>query len=350
MTNAVSTARPRVKKQRPTVVAAKPVKARPRKNPIKKSNCIWHGENVDFSTDKNGKVKQCIDCKKKHDVVYYAKNAEKIKTKNKTRASLPKTTPCKWHPWCNWWSTSGDNCGACRAEINMVSSATKCDLDKGLVCTMTRDFVTSCMGKHCALCDYGPLYPMKEPDHPRKFSLDRINSSLPHTSDLSQMQAVCNQCNRFKWIYTNEEVYEISCAIVSAVDLGEYDDVDVDVVVALEDETRMCEKLRIKDRDRKRDCGGKPKHEQDWVPFTLTYVDAIAQLRVQHHCCSLCHLALSDDDCTFDQTVAKNGYVAGKFTFMHQCCNMLKGDWDIEIAIETARRIVANWNSKTHCV
>jgi hypothetical protein len=343
MTNALSTAKPQVvvKKQRPTQAAAVPAKKTNRKYPTKLGNCKKHGNDVPFNTKSDGKLKECVKCKKDRG----AANAASSKAKNKARALLPKTTPCAKHPWCNWWDTAGQKCGGCRAEFHLVDHATMRDTKKGLVCTMTRDFVGSCMGKNCALCDFGPLYPIQEPNHPRQLSLDRLDNSKPHTCDFTQMQVVCWQCNTFKWIYSIERVYEISRGIVSAAS-GVYATVDADDIASLEDEARLCEKLRLKDKSRKYDHNKKLKKEEDWVPFTLTFDEAIAQLRAQHHCCSLCHLALAVDDYSFDQTVAKNGYVAGKFTFMHHGCNMLKGDWGVESAVETARRIVAFWNSK----
>jgi hypothetical protein len=349
MTNALSTAKPRVvaKKQRPTQVAAVPAKkvGAPRKNPSKIGNCKkGHGDNVPFYTTKEGKLSNCVKCQKEND----AANATSRKEMQKARALLPKETTCEKHPWCNWWDVSGRECGGCKGERKLVSGAIKKDAKKGLVCTMTCDFVGSCMGKNCALCDFGPLYPMQEPNHPRQLSLDRIDNSRPHTCDLEQMQAVCWQCNTFKWIYSVERVYEISLGIVEVAnddDAEVYAVVDADVIDSLEDKSRMKKKLHNKDDKRKRN-GKKFKKEEDWVPFTLTYDDAISQLRAQHHCCSLCHLALSIDDWSFDQTVAKNGYVAGKFTFMHHGCNMLKGEWSLESAVETARRIVAFWSSK----
>jgi hypothetical protein len=312
-----------------------------RKNPIRLSNCKnGHGDNVPFNTKKNGHLSNCVKCRKDN----AASTAASVKAKNKARALLPKQTTCEKHPWCNWWDTAGRRCGGCTAAQSIVGSATMKDAKKSLVCTMTRDFVGSCMGKNCALCDYGPLYPMQEPNHPRQLSLDRLDNSRPHTSDFSQMQAVCNQCNAFKWIYSIERVLEISRGVVAVADANNVA-VHSDVIASLEDMSRMKEKLRHKE-DRRKRSGKKLKKEEDWVPFTLTFDEAIAQLRAQQHCCSLCHLALSVDDYSFDQTVAKKGYTADNVTFMHHGCNALKGDWGIESAVETARRIVAFWSSK----
>jgi hypothetical protein len=342
MTNAVSTAKPRVVKKRPTQAAAVP--ARPTKNPLKLGNCKnGHGDNVLFYTDKNGYKTWCIDCKKQHNDNYYVINGSSILEKNKSRAHLPKTSVCQKHPGCDWWNAAGNGCGYCSAESHFVSHAKDRDAKKGLECTMTLDYVRQYIGSNCAICGYGPLQPYKEANHPRQLSMDRIDNSKPHDCDPFQTQAVCYQCNTGKSIHSVDQFFVFLSGIVNSIPT----DVSPDVISMLNDDSWMSQKLYMKERDRRTDRDGNPKKAEDIVPFTLTNEQAFAQLEAQRYCCSLCNLALSVDDCSFDQTDAKNGYVAGMFTFMHYCCNAFKGQWSIDVAIETAHRAVAYRQSKT---
>jgi hypothetical protein len=307
---------------------------KPPKNPLVMGNCTnGHGDNVPFYTTNTGRKNQCVDCTKQHASRSYAKN----KVSNKSRALLPKTTMCAKHPNCTTWDKAGRACGDCTATRVLVGSAVDSDWKKGLVCTMTREYVSEQIGKSCTFCGYGPLLPINETNHPRKLSMNRIDNSKPHDDDPSQTVPTCLQCNVGLWILTYDKFFVFICGIVSGI----FDIVDVNVVTALEDETMMQEKLRMKEIHTHTTKRGKKRDLKDIVPFSLTYDDAVSQLRAQHHCCSLCNLALSVADCTFDQTVAKQGYVAGKFTFMHRCCNSFKGEWGVETAQETARRVVA---------
>jgi hypothetical protein len=334
----------RAKLQRPKQPASKKKatvvkKPRAMKNPLLLSNCKWHGDNVPFYSNKHGMKTSCVDCSRKRCAAYDASHVDWYKA----RAMLPKETVCEKHPTCSWWNNAGDNCGWCDSESNIISNATKRDKKRGLACTMTRDYIDEYIGSNCTLCNFGPLVPQKAAWHPRQLSMNRVDNSKPHDCDPAQTQPTCLQCNLGMWIHTKDEFFVYLDGIVNG--MGET--VESDVVTALEDEAWMHEKLIQKKNSRKKNCDGSRRKPEDVVPFTLTYSDAVAQLRVQNHCCSLCHLALSVKNCSFDQTNAKGGYIANNFTFMHRCCNLFKCEWDIEIAIETAHRAVAFRNSKT---
>lgn len=309
--------------------------------PKQTKTCTWHGENSQCYTLKNGKPGTCVDCQKDSSAKYKKANAAIISAKNKLyaaanvekkrayyndnvakhkeRALQNSTMTCDRHPGCTWWDTAGQRCGYCRAEFSCIDHATDKDSRKGLKCTMTHDYFCQNIGANCAICGYGPLTPQQEANHPRQLSLDRIDNSKPHDCDPMQTQAVCNQCNAGKWIYTVDEFF----VYLHGINRGERDEVDGIVVSDLEDMTRLKRKL-----GRKKNC-------------TITYDDAVLQLRAQGHCCSLCNLSLSSKDYTFDRTIAGDKYVAGYFTFMHRGCNLFKGEWSVDEAVETARRAVA---------
>lgn len=303
-----------------------------------------HGSNVPFYTNKDGEKTKCVDCVKKSNSKYQAIHGPSIRADFKARASSPMESSCEWHPDCDWWNTAGNTCGFCHAEFNLVGHAMEKDSAKGLECTMTRQHVRLCIGVACAICGYGPLLPQPDARNPRQLSMDRIDNSKPHDCDPSQTRAVCLQCNLGKWVYTDEQLFVYLDGIVAGI----CDTVSADVIAEID--AYMIKKMSNKKTIRNYDKNGNLKNQEDIVPFTLTIDEAFSQLRSQFYCCSLCHLALSVKDCTFDQTNAKNGYVAGMFTFMHQVCNSLKGIWTVEVAIETARRAVAFRNSKINNV
>jgi hypothetical protein len=267
---------------------------------------------------------------------YNAKNKKQVAAKNKERASQPKTTVCDRHPTCTWWDTAGQTCGYCKVEYDCVKDLRKLDIKKGLDSTMTCDYYCDNIGGTCYICGYWPLIPQQTVRHPRQLSFDRVDNSKPHDCDPLQTRPACWQCNTGKSTLTYDEFFTHLRGIVNGVDVV----VSEDVVDALEDETYMKKRLKSKEARCKRTSRGKKRELDKIVTFTLTYKQAIAQLRKQNHCCSLCHLALSVDNCTFDQTASKNGYMSGKFTFMHHCCNAFKNEWPVEVAIETAHRAV----------
>lgn len=119
--------------------------------------------------------------------------------RQKCRGLKPRQTRCLMHPDCHIWDATGRMCAWCIDESKIVAAAKGHDRKRGLVSTMTREFVRRHLGTICNNCGAGPLvFHPDEFHHPRQLSMNRVNNNKSHDCDSAQTQPVCYQCNKFQ--------------------------------------------------------------------------------------------------------------------------------------------------------
>ena len=256
---------------------------------------------------------------------------------------------CSIHPWCD--RNNGQECVACGKVKNQVKKARHRDAKRGMVCTMTFNYINSMQNTPCMYCGTVVRTLVDLNHHPDGLSPNRVNNSKPHDCDPAQTRVCCHQCNLFQHSNDFESTLNRYISMVTWGELQyQYNDAIVPVwPFGFDRDSRPKEQALIRSlhthAKKKRHDASAIGH--DWFEEQYRHV--------QHGMCGCCGLQMVTRnqngslciDVSFDRIdSAVKHYSPENTVLMHRACNVGKSVWPIEQLRSKAALTVARHSNR----